>query len=341
MADIGELAIFMWNVAGAPPNRTGAPGRTIWAMVMPASTSAVWKTVAPTTVTGAMRPISVTGTISTAIPASTQSMRFWHESSLYRKLPVAVIVKIDIGRAMRSARSARKSCIISTIRGHAVLGEGARHDRLLRVRQGHVQAPGVGHAGLDVVVGREGRGEVRDVGEAVAEPDVLDEVGRVREARLAGPVVEHLEARRARARNGPGRHRCRRAASPSRSYSQNDDGADAIAASTTSRGNRTRSPVASVGSPWSSSRRRISLPRTSIPTSARTRIASSTIRPMSSSSRMWSDGRMRAPRVGAVMVGISVPARRAGRRGARGARGTGRARPDGPGWDFDCLSCRA
>ena len=29
--------------------------------------------------------------------------------------------------------------------------------------------------------------------EAVAEPDVLDEVGRVREARLAGPVVEDLQ----------------------------------------------------------------------------------------------------------------------------------------------------
>ena len=52
MADIGELAIFMWNVAGAPPNRTGAPGRMIWAIVIPASTSTVWKTVAPTTVTG-------------------------------------------------------------------------------------------------------------------------------------------------------------------------------------------------------------------------------------------------------------------------------------------------
>ena len=117
MADIGDEAIFMWNVAGAPPNSTGAPGRTIWAIVMPASTSAVWKTVAPTTVTGAIRPISVTGTISTATPASTQSIRFWQESSLYRKLPVAVIVKIDIGRAMRSARSRRKTCIISTIRG--------------------------------------------------------------------------------------------------------------------------------------------------------------------------------------------------------------------------------
>ena len=77
----------------------------------------MWKTVAPTIVTGAMRPMRVTGTISTGIPASTQSMRFWHESSLYRKLPVAVIVKIDIGRAMRSARSRRKSSIISTIRG--------------------------------------------------------------------------------------------------------------------------------------------------------------------------------------------------------------------------------
>ena len=59
----------------------------------------------------------MTGTISTAIPASTQSMRFWQESSLYRKLPVAVIVKIVIGRAIRSARSCRNSWIISTIRG--------------------------------------------------------------------------------------------------------------------------------------------------------------------------------------------------------------------------------
>ena len=67
--------------------------------------------------TGAIRPMSVTGTISTGMPASTQSMRFWQESSLYRKLPVAVIVKMLIGRAMRSARSRRKSCIISTIRG--------------------------------------------------------------------------------------------------------------------------------------------------------------------------------------------------------------------------------
>ena len=107
----------MWNVAGAPPKRTGAPGRMTCAIVIPASTSTAWKTVAPTTVTGAIRPIRVTGTISTGMPASTQSIRFWQESSLYRKLPVAVIVKIDIGRAIRSARSVRKSCIISTIRG--------------------------------------------------------------------------------------------------------------------------------------------------------------------------------------------------------------------------------
>ena len=117
IADIGELAIFIWNVAGAPPNNTGAPGRTIWAMVIPASTSTVWNTVAPTIVTGAIRPISVTGTISTGMPASAQSSRFWQESSPKRKLPVAVIVKIDIGFAMSSARSRRKSCIISAMRG--------------------------------------------------------------------------------------------------------------------------------------------------------------------------------------------------------------------------------
>ena len=42
---------------------------------------------------------------------------FWHESSLYRKLPVAVIVKMLIGRAMRSARPSRNSSIIAAIRG--------------------------------------------------------------------------------------------------------------------------------------------------------------------------------------------------------------------------------
>ena len=71
----------MWKVAGAPPNSTGAPGRTTWAMTSPASTSTVCSTVAPTTVTGAISPIRVTGTISIGIPASTQSSRFWHESS--------------------------------------------------------------------------------------------------------------------------------------------------------------------------------------------------------------------------------------------------------------------
>ena len=39
IAAIGELAAFIWNVAGAPPNSTGAPGRMICAIVMPVSTS--------------------------------------------------------------------------------------------------------------------------------------------------------------------------------------------------------------------------------------------------------------------------------------------------------------
>ncbi len=82
MPSMGEVAARMWNSAGAPPNSTGAPGRTIWAIVSPASTSATWKTVAPTTDTGAIRPISVTGTISTGMPHATQSIRFWQESSL-------------------------------------------------------------------------------------------------------------------------------------------------------------------------------------------------------------------------------------------------------------------
>ena len=168
IADIGDDAIFMWNVAGAPPNSTGAPGRTTWAIVIPASTSTVWKTVAPTTVTGAIRPISVTGTISTAIPASTQSIRFWQESSLYRKLPDAVIVKIDIGRAIEVGPVAPEQRHHLDHPLDAVLGERARHDRPLRVRQDEVQPPRVGDLGLDVVVRRERGREVRDVLEAVA-----------------------------------------------------------------------------------------------------------------------------------------------------------------------------
>jgi hypothetical protein len=127
----------------------------------------------------------VTGTISTGSPASTQSMRFWQESSLYRKLPVAVIVKIDIGRARgRRGRAEQRHHLDHPL--DAVLGERARHDRPLRVRQDEVEAPRVGDLRLDVVVRRERRREVRDVLEAVAEPDVLDEVRRVREA--ASPV---------------------------------------------------------------------------------------------------------------------------------------------------------
>ena len=45
---------------------------------------------------------------------------------------------------MRSARSVAEQLHHLDHPRHAVLGEGARHDRLLRVRQGHVQAPGVG-----------------------------------------------------------------------------------------------------------------------------------------------------------------------------------------------------
>jgi hypothetical protein len=101
-------------------------------------------------------------------------------------LPVAVIVKMDIGFAMSSARSRRKSCIIFRHARHAVLAEGAGDHRLLRGRQHHVEAPGVGHLRLDVLVGREGRREVGDVRQAVAEARVLDEVLRI--ARRVSPV---------------------------------------------------------------------------------------------------------------------------------------------------------
>ena len=115
-ADIGDEATFMWNVAALPRTAPVRPADDLGHRDAGQHVDA-WKHVAPTVVTGAISPMSVTGTISTGTPASTQSIRFWQESSEYRKLPVAVIVKIDIGRAMRSARSAWKSCIISTIRG--------------------------------------------------------------------------------------------------------------------------------------------------------------------------------------------------------------------------------
>ena len=58
---------------------------------------------------------------------------------------------------------------------------------------------------------------------------------------------------------------------------------------------------------------------------------------MSSGSRMFSDGRMRAPRVGAVMVAISVPAAAGGEARIDGATN----RRDGLGSRFHCLACRA
>ena len=90
----------------------------------------MWKTVAPTIVTGAIRPISVTGTISTAMPASTQSMMFWQESSLYRKLPVAVTVKIAHRAGDEVGPVAPEELHHLDHPRDAVLGEGARDDRL-------------------------------------------------------------------------------------------------------------------------------------------------------------------------------------------------------------------
>ena len=81
---------------------------------------------------------------------------------------------------------------------HAVLREGTRDDRLLRVRQRHEQSPRIRHLGFDVEVRRERRRQVGDVAEAVRESDVLDEVRRVGKACLARSVVLHPEAGRTR-----------------------------------------------------------------------------------------------------------------------------------------------
>ena len=85
--------------------------------MIPARTSTVWKTVAPTTVTGAIRPMSVTGTISTAIPGL---------DAVDHVLAGVLAVPEVAGRGDREDRhragdevvaQARKSSIISTIRG--------------------------------------------------------------------------------------------------------------------------------------------------------------------------------------------------------------------------------
>ena len=109
---------------------------------------------------------------------------------------------------------------------------------------------------------------------------------------------------------------------PSRSYSQNDDGALSMAASTTSRGKWIR-PFASSGRPWSTSRWRISGPRISMPVSDRTRMASSTIRPMSSGSRMFRLGRIARKR-----SGTNVAERDRGVPGAASSRLMGRGEPE-------------
>ncbi len=177
---------------------------------------------------------------------------------------------------------------------HAGLGEGAAHDRLPGVGQDHVQAPGVGDLGLDVGVGREGRGQVRDVLEAVAR------AGRTPRSRSSSPGAPRRSggrgssARSSRARSGRGRRRCRRAGCRRGRRARRPSGALAMARSTTSRGKRTRWPPSSVGSPASSNRRRISGPRTSMPVSARMRIASSMMRSMSAGLSTFRVGRIAA-----------------------------------------------
>ena len=290
----------------SPAPRRRGPARPVgstWAIVMPARTSIVWKTVAPTVVTGAMRPISVTGTISTGTPASTQSIRFWQESSLYRKLPVAVIVKMLIGRAMRSARSARKSCIISTIRGTPCSVNAPDTTGFFEFVSVMYRRHASETCGLDVGVRREGRREVGDVLEPVAEPDVLDEVGRVRQARprrSGGRATLRPDEPGTKWTRSPPRSAC---GLPSRSKSVKAFGAVGDGRARRRRAGRGPArPSASRGRPWSSSRWRIPDPRISMPTSARTRFASSRIRPMRSSSRTVSVGR------------IDPPLRRVGRR---------------------------
>ena len=82
IADIGELAIFMWNVAGAPPNRTGAPGRMTWAIVMPGQHIGGMEDRRAHDRDRRDQAHQRDRHDLDRDPASTQSIRFWQESSL-------------------------------------------------------------------------------------------------------------------------------------------------------------------------------------------------------------------------------------------------------------------
>ena len=93
---------------------------------------------------------------------------------------------------MRSARSRRNSSIISTIRGTPCSVKAPDTTGLLRVGQDQEEAPRVRDLCLDVLVGREGRRQVRRCAARPSPRRTYSTKSVVfGEAGLAGAVVEH------------------------------------------------------------------------------------------------------------------------------------------------------
>ena len=187
----------------APRTAPAAPGRIGFAMVMPASVDRVEHVGADERDRRDQATERHRHDVD-RMPASTQS-----DEVLAAVLAVPEVAgrgdREDRHRAgRRSSRSSRKIAIISTIRGTPcsvnapeTTGHSSSSARWSRRRD----------LRLDVLVGRErGREAEAMFRSPIGEADVLDEVGRVREAALAGPVVQHPEPRRRRARSGRDRH---------------------------------------------------------------------------------------------------------------------------------------
>ena len=87
-AAIGELAIFMWNVAGAPPNRTGVQADELGHRDARQDIDGVEVVARPIVTRGDGRH-QVTGTISIGDAGLGAVDDVLAGASLYRKLPVA------------------------------------------------------------------------------------------------------------------------------------------------------------------------------------------------------------------------------------------------------------
>jgi hypothetical protein len=169
----------------------------VCAMVTPASTSAVWNAAAPKgrhrrdqphqrdrhELHGDARLNAVDQVLARVLVVGERTRRRDREDGQWAGAQIVEVPPIEREQLHHA--------------GHAVLTERSRDDRLLRVRQAQIEAPGVGDEGLDIVGRKSGR-EVVDVLQAIAQSDVFDEVGRTRTAMLTSAVIEHGQAAGAR-----------------------------------------------------------------------------------------------------------------------------------------------